>query len=398
MPTSRRLIIIIAAAAVLALAVLPALTAPAAAETAAEVQAKLRDARARIAAAKERKATLGDQIARLDSRLTSLDDEIARLGDQIASVEEKLTATREKLEVLRKQLRLKRAELQKAQEKLTLQQAYFKQRVVLSYKTSDLTYVDVVLGSSSFEDLVSRVNQVRELIGGDNDFVGELEAARDEVDREKRELAEKESGVADAAAELQRESDQLAALRAAEAASRAEALAARRDKGQTLRAVKTDLAELARQEDALLAQSRALSGVLSGSSGSGQGTGAMIYPVNGTITSGFGWRIHPILGVKKFHTGVDFGVPYGTPIKAADSGRVIYATWVGGYGNTVALDHGKGISTLYAHQSTIAVAYGASVRRGQVIGYVGSTGYSTGPHLHFEVRVNGNPVDPMGYL
>jgi murein DD-endopeptidase MepM/ murein hydrolase activator NlpD len=123
----------------------------------------------------------------------------------------------------------------------------------------------------------------------------------------------------------------------------------------------------------------------------------MQWPVAGPVTSPFGWRIHPIFHVRKFHTGVDIGAGYGSPIHAADGGRVIYATWMSGYGNTTIIDHGSGISTLYAHQSTILISSG-SVTKGQVIGYVGATGYATGPHLHFEVRINGNPVDPLGYL
>ena len=116
------------------------------------------------------------------------------------------------------------------------------------------------------------------------------------------------------------------------------------------------------------------------------------------MVSPFGWRIHPILGYRKFHTGIDIAVGYGVPIHSAGAGTVIYATWMGGYGNVIIVDHGDGLSTLYAHQSSLAVGNGARVARGQTVGYVGSTGFSTGPHLHFEVRVNGNPVDPMGYL
>jgi murein DD-endopeptidase MepM/ murein hydrolase activator NlpD len=123
-----------------------------------------------------------------------------------------------------------------------------------------------------------------------------------------------------------------------------------------------------------------------------------MWPVSGPVVSPFGWRIHPILHYRKMHTGIDIAVGYGVPIHAADSGTVIYATWMGGYGNVIILDHGRGISTLYAHQSSLAVGAGAHVGRGQVIGYVGSTGFSTGPHLHFEVRLIGTTVDPMGYL
>ncbi len=397
MISPRKLIAAIVLMAV-ALALAGAVASAARAETAAELQQKLEDARGRIKAAKQKKATLNEQIADLDGRLAAIQGRLSSLGDQIASVEEKLSVTREKLAVLRKQLRLKRLELKAAQAELELEQKNFEERVVLSYKSDDLDYVDVMLASSSFEDLISRVNVIHDLLGGNNALVGGLEATRDKVDAEKDAITRREGAVADAAALLQEKSDELAALRAAQAASQAAALDVRRQKSGALAGVNQDLAELERQENQLLAESAALTSVINGSSGGGQGTGDLIYPVSGPITSPFGWRIHPILGYKKFHTGVDFGVGYGTPIRAADSGTVIYATWMGGYGNVIIVDHGNGLSTLYAHQSSLAVDTGARVVRGQTVGYVGSTGFSTGPHLHFEVRVNGNPVDPLGYL
>ena len=117
-----------------------------------------------------------------------------------------------------------------------------------------------------------------------------------------------------------------------------------------------------------------------------------IWPVSGPVVSPFGMRWG------RMHTGIDIAVGYGTPIHAAASGRVIYAGWMDGYGNLVFIDHGNGLSTGYAHQSQIAVSTGQSVTQGDVIGYVGCTGHCFGPHLHFEVRVNGNPADPLGYL
>ncbi|MCX6362569.1 MAG: peptidoglycan DD-metalloendopeptidase family protein [Actinobacteria bacterium] len=389
-PTLRRAILAAVLAAVV-LGLAPALAG-------AAPQGDLARTRDKIAAAKKQKATLSDQIATLDGRLTAIDDELARLGDQIGVVEQKLTTTRAKLKILQEQLRLKRLELQAAEQELTLEQDNFETRVVIAYKTDDLTYVDVVLASTSYEDLVSRMNVMHDLIGGNNELVGGLETTRDKVAHEKQTIAEKETGVHQAVNDLQAQSDQLAALRAAQAAQKAASLAMRRQKNTTLSGVENDLALLEQQENQLLAESSALTGVITGSSGSGVGTGTMMWPVNGPITSPFGYRIHPILGYRKLHTGVDFGVGYGTPIHAADSGTVIYATWMSGYGNVTIIDHGRGISTLYGHQSSLAVGSGTPVSRGQVIGYVGSTGFSTGPHLHFEVRVNGTPVDPMGYL
>lgn len=124
----------------------------------------------------------------------------------------------------------------------------------------------------------------------------------------------------------------------------------------------------------------------------------MSWPCNGVITSPYGYRVHPIFGTTIYHSGMDIGVDYGTPIHAADSGTVIYSGWISGYGNAVIIDHGGGVQTLYGHNQSLNVSEGESVAKGSVIAYAGSTGNSTGPHCHFEVRVNGEPADPMAYL
>lgn len=129
-----------------------------------------------------------------------------------------------------------------------------------------------------------------------------------------------------------------------------------------------------------------------------RGTGVMSIPCDAPITSSFGWRMHPILGYERFHSGIDFGADYGVPIRAANTGIVIFAGWYGGYGNAVIIDHGNDITTLYGHSSELYVSEGQVVQRGQAIAAVGSTGLSTGPHLHFEVRQSGEPVDPMNYF
>ncbi len=385
-----RRLIIVAALAALALGLLPAFAGAAPTE--------LEKTRDKIKTAKKQKATLKDQIASLDGRLTAIDDELARIGDEIGAVRQKLTVTQEKLDLLQQQLTLKRQELRRAQQKLVTERDNFEQRVVIAYKTDDLSYVDVVLASSSFEDLLSRVSVVRRLISGNDALVGGLESTRDQVAREKRAVAEKEHGVRKAVNDLEAQSEQLAALQAAQAAQKAASLALRKQKNGQLAKVTSNLALLEQQENQLLAESQSLTGVIAGAQGAGGGTGQLIWPCGGTVVSPFGYRIHPILHYRRMHTGIDIAVGYGTPLRAADGGTVIYATWMGGYGNVIIIDHGGGISTLYAHQSSLAVGSGTRVARGQLVGYVGSTGLSTGPHLHFEVRVNGNPVDPMGYL
>ena len=155
--------------------------------------------------------------------------------------------------------------------------------------------------------------------------------------------------------------------------------------------------ELKRQSDSLariIAKTTKNSGVVVGS--------GFLLPVHGRITSPFGWRTHPIFKSRIFHSGIDYGVPTGTPIKASNAGKVIYAGWYGGYGKVVILDHGSctgaPTTTLYAHMSQPKVSVGQYVERGQVVGLAGATGYATGPHLHFEVRINGKPQNPNNYL
>jgi len=128
------------------------------------------------------------------------------------------------------------------------------------------------------------------------------------------------------------------------------------------------------------------------------GSGTLAMPINAQVTSPFGWRRHPIFGVRKFHTGVDLAGPNHSAIRAADNGSVLYTGWYGGYGKVVIISHGKGMATLYAHMSQAAVSVGQNVSKGDVIGHEGTTGFSTGPHLHFEVRVDGKPNNPMNYL
>lgn len=158
-----------------------------------------------------------------------------------------------------------------------------------------------------------------------------------------------------------------------------------------------EIASLAREESSIRAQIAAAAAPKTSNEATTSSSG-FVRPVPGAISSGFGVRIHPITGTKRMHNGVDMNASQGDPIRAAKAGTVILASVKGGYGNTVMIDHGGGMVTLYAHQSKIGVSVGQKVAAGTVIGYIGSTGDSTGPHLHFEVRINGNPVNPSKYL
>jgi murein DD-endopeptidase MepM/ murein hydrolase activator NlpD len=205
-------------------------------------------------------------------------------------------------------------------------------------------------------------------------------------------------------AEAQRESlevqlserEQLAAeveAQAAEVESRLdEQRALLRKMEREIALIEGEMADLAREEDLI----RAL--IEAEQSSGGEAPGFLLRPVPGAVSSGYGWRIHPIYGDSRLHTGWDMNGSCGQPIVAASDGRVFYTGWKGGYGNTVMIDHGGGLATLYAHQSSIGVVYDQQVTTGQVIGWVGTTGTSTACHLHWEVRVNGNPVDPSPFV
>lgn len=343
--------------------------------------------------------SLDRTVARLDANLNVIGDKLAGINERIATVTDALRTAEVEYDRLHARLTAKKRQLQQAEQELAWRQSLFEQRVAQMYKAGEISYLDVLLQSTDYEDMLTRVRLIRSLVEGENTLVGDLADARDKVAQEKRQVAEDTRAARKVRDEVRTKRDELATLRADQLAAQESTREARSAKKQALAKIERNIRVWEAQEAQLAAESQGLAGVINGLAGNGDGkaTGSMIWPCPGPVTSGFGWRVHPIFHVRKFHTGIDIGAGYGTPIKAADGGRVIYATWMSGYGNATIIDHGGGITTLYAHQSRLLITSG-SVTRGQVVGYVGSTGYSTGPHLHFEVRVNGNPVNPMGYL
>jgi murein DD-endopeptidase MepM/ murein hydrolase activator NlpD len=194
------------------------------------------------------------------------------------------------------------------------------------------------------------------------------------------------------AAQVRETRDALIGARNSLAASKGDKLVALSELSARERAEAEEIDALRASSAQLAAQIRAAQAANAASGDTTPSSSGLVWPVGGAVTSPFGWRWG------RMHEGIDIGVGFGTPIQAAGPGTVIYCGWEGGYGNLVVIDHGGGLATAYAHQSSIAVSCGQQVAQGQTIGYVGSTGHSTGPHLHFEVRINGSPVDPLGYL
>jgi murein DD-endopeptidase MepM/ murein hydrolase activator NlpD len=289
-------------------------------------------------------------------------------------------------------------QIDKTQKKLDEAKAATRRSAVLLYQRSDSSaMLDLVIsteGSGDFVEGSHYLNRISDKRHGDAGRAGTLRVELDTQQAKLDDVRKSADAAREAAAAEQKRLDDLYAQQEqalATAKSTEQSFVAKRD-------------ELSAKQTQLTADFQALSDEIAAAlakSGNGPslGTGKFIWPVGHVpISSPFGYRIDPISGQQSFHPGVDFAASCGTPIHAADSGVIFFAGPNGGYGNATIINHGAGLATLYGHQSSIAVSVGQVVEQGQVIGYVGSTGYSTGCHLHFEVRVNGTPVDPMGYL
>lgn len=247
----------------------------------------------------------------------------------------------------------------------------------------------VLLQSQNLNEFLDRRQQLKRVYQADRDVLTSLKTEADRLDRQRQQVEQKKNDIALLTQQLH--------------AQRAEFEEQALSQQETIERLRTDRQALEAAEDQLVKDSQSIAVLIqqrvSADTGIAlRGTGQFVLPCSAPITSEFGWRMHPILGYERFHSGVDFGADYGTTIHAADHGTVIFAGWYGGYGNAVIIDHGNGISTLYAHTSEFYVSEGQSVQRGQAIAAVGSTGLSTGPHLHFEVRRNSEPVDPLAFL
>lgn len=297
------------------------------------------------------------------------------------------------------------ADLQAAQAKLLQRQKILNQRIRTIYMHGQLNYLEVIMGSHSFSDFANRVELLKRIIRSDFNLINEIEAQKKAIEIKKAQLEAQKKELDQLEAQAQQKKNEIAAHQAERQAVLQKAQndkAAAVQMEQDLQSASAEIqARIQAREQALQAAAAAQSSGGGGGDAGGNvvvGSGVFSWPVSGPITSPFGYRVHPIFGTTIFHSGIDIGVPEGTVVHAADAGTVISSGWLGGYGYAVIIDHGNGLQTVYGHNSSLLVSEGQSVSKGQPIAYSGQTGYATGPHVHFEVRVNGSPVDPMGYL
>ena len=294
---------------------------------------------------------------------------------ELDATEARIDENEDKLKVLNKDFVVKRDQLAK--------------RVRDIYINGQINYLDVLFGAKDFQDFFTRMDLLKRVIQQDYDLVQVVFEEKTAIETSQKELEKdktaKEKLVA-SAADRKKEAEKK------QAAKQAIIDKMETDRATQERIINENLAA-SKEVEQMIRNSRyqPASPALSGS-------GALNWPLGGPITSPFGWRVHPITGASRFHSGIDIGGDYGDTIHAAGAGIVSYAGWISGYGYAVIIDHGGGISTLYGHNQALLVSEGQSVSQGQAIAECGSTGNSTGPHCHFEVRVDGEPVDPMGYL
>src|SRR5215211_5911602 len=368
---------------------LPGLSAP--------LSSRIDQKRQQIDQKKAKEGVLSTTIERFSTRIDAVQGQISATERRLQRVQSSLDQQKEKLLEVRNQLEVARDRLERLRSRLATARKVLAQRLVEIYKADTPDALTVILQSDGFGDLLERAEFLKRISDQDREITDRVRGLRDKAKDQAVQLADLEEQEQLTAERILQERDQVASVENQLVGSRDQLASARADKRGALAQVRDsrvalegDLAALekeqARVQAALQGAGQTFDGPVP------QGSGALNWPVSGPVVSPFGMRWG------RLHAGIDIAVPSGTAIHAAAAGRVVLMGWVGGYGNYTCIQHTASMSTCYAHQASFATSNGASVSQGQLIGYSGCTGHCFGDHLHFETRINGSPVDPMGFL
>jgi murein DD-endopeptidase MepM/ murein hydrolase activator NlpD len=355
----------------------------------------------KIETARQREGVLTSEIEVVSDKINQLQDDVDSASARLNELEAVLALHQRKLDRLNQLYQVQTRKLVFLQRQHKAATKRLNKRVVEIYTTEPTSTLNVVLESSSFSELLDQLDFLNEIASQDEKVTREVKRAKEQMQEVRNATRKTRRQVAATTREVAARTLEQRAVRDRLAWDQRELATARRDKRATLANVREDKADALEHMRSLQEQSATLaarirsaqssSPVVPGPTGEPSAAG-FIWPVHGVLTSGYGWRWG------RMHEGIDLAVPVGTPVVAAAAGTVIVAGWFGGYGNLVVVDHGNGFSTAYGHNTSVTVGVGQFVAQGQLVSYSGSTGHSTGPHVHFEVRVNGTAVDPLGYL
>jgi murein DD-endopeptidase MepM/ murein hydrolase activator NlpD len=365
-----------------------------------QVDGQISNLQQRLAAQKQHEQSLRNEVQDFTSRIRTLEGRVGDVSLRLETLEADLSLHQRRLNALNAlfSIQTERYTFLKAQYSSSI--STLNRRLVDIYESDPASSLDIFLGARNVQDALDQVQYLNEIGDQDRRIAREVAVAKAQVKGARAKTKALRASVRGETAVISARTAQTRDVRD-------ELVGARNDLSSNKDQKLTDLSQLTADEraeageiDALQAASNAIADRIRAAQAQHGANGAtstpsaagLIWPVGGPITSPFGWRWG------RMHQGIDIGASEGTPIHAAAAGTVIYCGWEQGYGNFVVLDNGGNLATAYGHQSAIAVTCGESVAQGQVIGYVGCTGHCTGPHLHFEVRIDGNPVDPMGYL
>lgn len=320
------------------------------------------------------------EAKKLNSEIAELEQQINAAETQIANIQGSIGKTKSSIAVAEKNLKA-------VQEQMLEQNGNMNDRLVAMYKNDDMSMLEVLLGSSNISEFLTNLDLMQRIFENDKQILQTMQEQHDKIDKQKKQLEAMRQKL------QQQQQDQASKQSALEASQET----VEGKKGE----VEKNNAALSAQIDAFNKEAAALEAQIRAMQGNGVYSGGKLgWPVPGItrVTSEFGYRIHPILNTKKLHTGMDIGAPKNSTVVAAADGTVIMAGWNNSYGNVVMIDHGSGMVTVYAHNTSLLVSKGDTVKRGQAIAKSGTTGMSTGPHVHFEVRINGENKNPRNYL
>ena len=349
----------------------------------------------------ERQSVVNQYREQLNQQKQQLQQREGQAIEELGSLQQNQLQASQNIQNREAQQKIAQAELETIQNELVqIETQYHQQREETAnrlrflQKNIDNQNWSTLLQSKSLEDLLDKRYHLKRLYAADRQSLNRLKTEADRVNTQKVAIEKKKNEIALILQQLYTDREQFGL----KAKAQRDLILRLNTDLRAIEAAETQLENDSKNISAFIQQRVAVRSAYGNQAPPVLGTGQMILPAQGSVTSPFGWRTHPISGNRRFHGGLDVGAPEGTPIVAADSGTVIVSEWYGGYGNAVIIDHGNDITTLYAHCSELYVSEGDTIQKGQLIAAVGSTGYSTGPHLHFEVRIKGEPSDPVAFL